>query len=411
MAKRIRKDTKGRVLHKGETYRRDKQLYCFCYTDLLGKRHSLYAPDLGKLRERERQLEQNKLDSIELYAFGKVDVNFVFDRYISTKKDLRSSTFSSYCYIYERYVRKGFGKKKIVDVRYSDVLLYYNTLIEAGLKPNTVDGIHTILHPAFQMAVRDNIIRNNPTDGAMAEIKRKMKGSTEARHALKLEEEKEFLSCLDKPENVRWRPLFTVMFGTGVRISELIGLRWEDLDFEENTISINHNVTYRPRASSGFRSSYEVSLPKTNAGIRTIPMLDKVRNALLEEKRYQDETGFKCNMEIDGMSGFIFFNRFGKIHNLEGINKTIKRIVDDHNASEEIKAVREGRKPLMIPRFSCHITRHTFCSRLCENETNVKFIQDIMGHKDIRTTLDIYAEISETKKQDVFRNLNDDAIL
>ena len=137
-------------------------------------------------------------------------------------------------------------------------------------------------------------------------------------------------------------------------------------------------------------------------------MLEKVRDELLKEKEFQDVTGSRCVMELDGMSGFIFSNRFGSLHNPAGINRAIKRIVDDHNAREEVNARREGRKPVMIPRFSCHITRHTFCSRLCENETNVKVIQQVMGHKDIQTTLDIYAEVSEAKRQEVFKKLNNE---
>ena len=88
------------------------------------------------------------------------------------------------------------------------------------------------------------------------------------------------------------------------------------------------------------------------------------------------------------------------------MNREIKRIVDDHNAREEVMAARERREPLIIPRFSCHVTRHTFCTRLCESETNIKVIQTVMGHKDIRTTLEIYAEVSERKKQEVFEELN-----
>ncbi len=151
---------------------------------------------------------------------------------------------------------------------------------------------------------------------------------------------------------------------------------------------------------------HAVSLPKTPAGIRTIPMLEKVRDELLKEKEFQDVTGSRCVMELDGMSGFIFSNRYGNLFTPANINHEIRRIVDDHNAREEIRSRREGRKARMIPRFSCHITRHTFCTRLCENETNVKIIQSVMGHKDIRTTLDIYAEISESKRQEAFKNLN-----
>ena len=74
-------------------------------------------------------------------------------------------------------------------------------------------------------------------------------------------------------------------------------------------------------------------------------------------------------------------------------------------------AKKEGREPVIIPDFSCHITRHTFCTRLCENETNVKVIQSVMGHKDIQTTLDIYAEVSESKKKDIFDQLNDHDVI
>jgi integrase len=410
MAK-VRKDKKGRVLHKGESYNKNKQLYCYAYTDSFGVRRFVYAQDLGDLREREKQITKDNLDGIDVYALAKSDINYVFDRYISTKTELRSTTMTNYVYTYNRYVRKGFGKKKIADIRYSDVLLFYNALHDKGLNVNTIDSVHGVLHPTFQMAVRDNILRNNPSDGVMAELKKKIKGRPEQRHALTLEAERAFLGYLDEPDYNRWKPLFTVMFGTGCRVGEIIGLRWEDLNFEDNTISINHNVTYYPRSEKAYKCEFEVSLPKTKAGIRTIPMLDKVRDAFISEKEYQQENGVHCIMEVDGMSGFIFCNRFGNLHNPASINRAIKRIVDDYNAREEVKASREGRKPIMIPRFSCHIMRHTFCSRLCENETNVKVIQSVMGHKDIQTTLDIYAEISEAKRQEVFKELNTNNLL
>ena len=140
-------------------------------------------------------------------------------------------------------------------------------------------------------------------------------------------------------------------------------------------------------------------------------MLNKVQDALKLEKENQKKYGYHNVVELGGMSGFIFCNRFGNLHNPAGINRQIKRIVDDYNCREELKAVKENREPLIIPRFSCHITRHTFCTRLCENETNVKVIQSVMGHKDIQTTLDIYAEVSEQKKQDAFKKLNDNDVI
>lgn len=408
--KKVRKDTKGRVLHRGESYNKAKSLYCYAYTDSFGHRRYKYTDELVKLRKFEEQIERDRVDKINVYAMSNADLNYVFDRYISTKNDLRSSTMHNYVYTYNRYVRNGFGKNKVADIRYSDVLRFYHALCDRGLKVSTVETVHGLLHPALQMALRDNVIRNNPSDGTLAEVKKRFKGRAEPRHALTYEEQCEFLSFLDRPENERWKPLFTVMFGTGCRIGEIIGLRWQDVDFKENYISINHNITYYPRGKSS-KSEFEIGLPKTEAGIRTIPLLDKVRQALLDEKKFQEENDCPCIMELDGMSGFIFCNRFGMIHTPSGINKVIRRIVSDHNAWEEVRACREGRSPLMIPYFSCHITRHTFCSRLCENETNIKVIQSVMGHKDVQTTLDIYAEVSESKRQEIFKELNSNRLL
>ena len=114
---RIRKDKKGRVLHKGESFKKTQQLYCFAYTDPFGVRRCIYASDLGELREKEKQIEHEKLDGLDRYAFCKSEVNYVFDRYISTKTELRSTTMTNYQYTYDRYVRNGFGKKRTSSTR------------------------------------------------------------------------------------------------------------------------------------------------------------------------------------------------------------------------------------------------------------------------------------------------------
>lgn len=257
----------------------------------------------------------------------------------------------------------------------------------------------------IKLAVRDNIIRNNPSDGVMAELKKKSKQTSGIRHALTEEQQKAFMNYVsNSPVFYRWTPLFTVMVGTGCRVGEIVGLRWKDLDMENRMISINHSVTYYPRRNDTYKCTYEVSTPKTEAGIRTVPMLDEVYEAFLEEREYQKETG-PNEMVIDGMSGFIFMNRLGQVHNPVGINRAINRIVETYNAEELVKAERAKRNPVLIPHFSCHILRHTFCTRFCENETNIKVIQAVMGHKDIQTTCNIYAEVSDLKKKQSFDDL------
>lgn len=150
---------------------------------------------------------------------------------------------------------------------------------------------------------------------------------------------------------------------------------------------------------------FSVNTTKTEAGSRIIPLLPEVRKALLDEKAYQQEAGLVCQANIDGYTDFVFLNRYGNPHNPQTINRTIKRITLAYNEEETELSDMENREAVLIPPFSCHNLRHTFCTRYCENETNLKIIQEIMGHKDIATTMEIYAEATKDAKVKSFENL------
>lgn len=104
-----------------------------------------------------------------------------------------------------------------------------------------------------------------------------------------------------------------MLLGSGCRIGEVLGLRWEDIGFERRIISINHSLVYYPVDES--RTLVQrISKPKTEAGIRTVLMLDTVYDAFQMEWEGQDETGFNQS-EINGMTGFVFIGRFGAVPN------------------------------------------------------------------------------------------------
>ena len=287
MAK-VRKDLRGRSLRKGEVQRSSDKRYMYTYTDPMGRRKFIYANDLTELREKEAKLMKDQLDGLDLYVAGKASVNDTFDRYMSTKYNLRESTRSSYFYTYDHYVRDTFGNKRIAEIKYSDVLqFYYYLLNEVKISLGTLDTVHCLLHPTFQLAVRDEIIRNNPTDGVMKEISRESGKNRGIRHALTVEQQRAFMEYIaNHPIYYHWWPMFTVLLGTGCRIGEALGLRWQDLDYDRRTISINHSLSYYQKPESN-KSVLRISKPKTEAGIRTIPMLDVVKDSF--EMLYEEQ--------------------------------------------------------------------------------------------------------------------------
>lgn len=411
-----RKDSRGRNLRDGETQLPDGR-YKFQYTDTNGNRKAVYSWRLvptdripaGKrddlsLREKADAIAADNRDGIDGKAARKITLNEMFDVYMAGKVNLKQSTATNYRYMYKNYVADVIGKKPLQSIKYSTVKAFYNSLItEKGFQPNSMEIIHTILHPVFTLAVRDGYIRTNPTDGVMGEIKKSHVWEKPKRHALTLEEQAAFIGFLSESEVYsHWLPMFTCFLGTGCRVGELLGLCWQDCDFQNGTISINHNLVYRQQDDG--HMELHITTPKTSAGCRTIPMLAEVRKALHMIRLQQFREG--CHSPVvDGYSGFIFLNQNGDVQTPHNINRAIERIYKAYNTQETAKAKVEHREPVLIRHFSAHNLRHTFCTRFCENETNIKVIQEIMGHADIETTMNVYAEATEAKKKESFSSL------
>lgn len=182
-------------------------------------------------------------------------------------------------------------------------------------------------------------------------------------------------------------------------------MRWCDIDLENGIIDVNHTLIYYDHRDDDYKRGcyYNVNTPKTKASIRQVPMLDLVKEAFAMEREYQEMMGIQCDVTIDGYTDFIFVNRFGKPQNSSNLNKAIRRIIRDCNDEEFLK---DESPEVLLPHFSCHSLRHTFTTRMCEAGVNVKVIQDALGHQDISTTLNIYADVTKELKKKEFENLD-----
>ena len=323
-----RKDNRGRNLKVGESQRKDG-LYMYRYTDeRTGKRVAIYDADLAALREKERQIAREMDDGIVTdRAAKKLTVNALFERYIESKK-LADSTRSNYIATWTNRVRDEIGGMKVVQVRPSHIRLFYSRLTKDGYSHSTIKLIHNLLYPSFEMAVDDDIIRKNPAKDALGDngepAKEKM--------ALTPSQQNRLLSFVEQSSvyNV-YLPMLQIMIGTGCRCGELIGLTWADVDMEKKEVSISCQLIYK-NYGDGYK--FHVSTPKTDAGIRKIPMSETVYKAFAAQKRQNFLQRIPRNVEIEGHTDFIFMSKNGRPLMPSAVNNVLYNIVAAYNKQE-----------------------------------------------------------------------------
>ena len=231
--------------------------------------------------------------------------------------------------------------------------------------------LNNMLYPALELAVEDDIIRKNPAKGTIEDYGRPPK----ERNALTVQEQEIFLEFIRKNNTYNcYLPMFEIMLGTGCRVGELIGLTWSDIDMKLCEVSISHQLIYK-NYGDGYK--FHLISPKTEAGIRIIPMTFPVKKAFEHQREYQLMMGIKRDFDVEGMKGFIFVSKHGRPLMPSAVNNVLYNIVKTYNALEKIQAEREKRKEILLPNISAHIMRHTACTRMAENGMDPKVLQYI----------------------------------
>ena len=404
-----RKDNKNRLLREGEYQRKDGR-YMYCCVDKNGEKITVYSWRLVEsdpyiagrkkdisLREKEKELQKKIINEI---AIGKsrMTLNNLIDRYLKTKKKLRKNTRSNYIGLYNKNVSNRLGNVEIKDIKKSDILQLYDECSKT-LSNGTIHNIHnTILYPAFELAVEDDYIRKNPCTGCLKEYPYEILG---IREALSIEEQYTFLKFL-KYDKVYSKYFYvaSLILATAIRCGEACGITWNDIDLDRQVIDINHQLRYHEVEG---KYKFEICPPKTEAGIRKIPIYDMTYELLQEIKR-EVKTN---NISLDGYSNFIFSNS-------KNDNAIIPRQLSDslegackkYNKKETRLAQIQNREPQLLPIITSHILRHTACTRMAEAGVDLKVLQEIMGHKHIKTTMEIYNHVNSQRMNKEAQKLN-----
>lgn len=384
-----RKDSRGRNLKVGESQRKDG-LYMYRYTDeKTGKRIAVYDADLAGLREKERIIAREMDDGIMTdRAVKKLTVNGLFERYLEARK-LAEQTRKNYVSMWNNRVKDEIGQMKVVQVRPSHIRLFYAKLTAEGYSRNTIKLLHTLLYPSFEMAIEDDIIRKNPAKNALRDNGRAPK----VKEALTIPQQKRLLAFVEQSEIYKvYLPMLQIMIGTGFRCGELIGLTWDNVDMKNRSILIENQLIYED-----FGDGYKLHVvpPKTDAGIRTIPMSEVVYKAFEKQKRLNFMQGIPRTVEIDGCTNSIFMSKNGRPLMPSALNNVLLNIKNAYNKQEVEAARKEKREAELMPAISAHTMRHTSCTRMIESGMDLKVVQYIMGHSNVSITLDVYSHITE----------------
>ena len=369
-----RKDSKGRVLRKGESQKEDN-LYMYRWTDNNRKRQCCYASTLDKLREKEKAIEKEMMLGVSRTT---ITLNEQIEIYLQTKNNLAKSTKSNYQYYYEHSIKDSrLGNMKVIDIKKSDILMFYKRFSDGGYSSGTIQILQKIIRPSLQLACDDNVILKNPADGCTKDYSTEL----EKKYALTFDEEKEFLERIkNRPRMKRYYPMYAVILETGLRISEAIGLTWDDVDMDNRTININHQVQCR---TVDHKYTLYANETKTEAGVRIIPMTDDVYRLFAEQRKVWLSTIKAPDFEVDGYKNFVFVSHVtGKCMNHNNVRRMLRSIVD-MNKDREIQ----------LPPISPHILRHTAATRLAESGCDIKVMQYLLGHTDVRTTMRVYNHV------------------
>lgn len=370
-----RKDTKGRVLKAGESQRKDG-IYMYRYTDIRGKRQSVYAGDLKELRDKEKSIQKD-LDSGIDYTAGNITVIALVKRYLRLKKGVSRQTLERYTATVNRLEQDAFSTRIIRTIKMSDAQQWIISLFEEGKSTGTIKTILAVVKPAFQMACEEDAILKNPFQFKLTNY---IPNNRKQRTALTDIQQKNLLAYMESSTVYsKHLDLFIVLLWTGLRVSEYCGLTVDDIDFDLMRIRVERQLIY------GKNGVNYIAKPKTAQGTRYIPITQKTYASLQRLVRSSQQN--HVISVVDGYSGFIALKRSGKLqarYDIEHVFHDLRRAYNRDNPDKQIHTL------------SPHVLRHTFCTNMANAGMDVKNSQYIMGHADVSMTLNVYTHATYT---------------
>ena len=340
---------------------------------------SLGLPEKGNKRKAEAELARLRAEFEPPKEVGDLSSDMLFADYLRewleiAKGRLAVATYSSYAAMIKRPVGPYFRQRNLTlrELEARHLQMFYSEMLRK-VKPNTVIHYHAIIHSALKYAVKTDMLVQNVAD----KVDRPKKNSFQPVFLSAEEMQKMFEALRGTKLEL---PVLVAAF-YGFRRGEVLGLKWDAIDFERGTISVIRTVT--TITLDGKQTEIEQQSAKTKSSLRTLPLIGSFREYFLQVKEAQELNKQVCgncyNHEYDG---FVFVDELGERMRANYVTSAFPKFLEDHG----------------LRRMRFHDLRHSCASLLLANGVPLKHIQEWLGHSDFTTTANIYAHLDYKSK-------------
>lgn len=330
---------------------------------MMDVRRNFVPPNVQRIEEREAMQKGDILFTDFLLKWLRV-----------AKSTVKLTTYASYEMMATRIIIPYFETLniKLKELTTEDIQEFYNAQLER-VSANTVIHYHAVIHRALKYAVKIKTIQSNPAVNVERPRKEKFIGS--------FYDKKEINTLFDIIQGHPLEVAIKLAAFYGLRREEIIGLKWTAIDFENNTLTIQHTVTECNLDGKHIEVASDTA--KTDSSLRTMPLVTNFREMLLAKKEKQEHYRKLCGRSYcKEYLDYIFVNEMGERWKPSYLSDGFKRILEQND----------------LRRIRFHDLRHTCASLLLANNVPMKKIQEWLGHSDFSTTANIYAHLDYQSK-------------
>lgn len=330
---------------------------------MMDVRRNFVPPNVQQIEEREAMQKGDILFTDFLLKWLRV-----------AKSTVKLTTYASYEMMATRIIIPYFETLniKLKELTTEDIQEFYSAQLER-VSANTVIHYHAVIHRALKYAVKIKTIQSNPAVNVERPRKEKFIGS--------FYDKKEINTLFDIIQGHPLEVAIKLAAFYGLRREEIIGLKWTAIDFENNTLTIQHTVTECNLDGKHIEVASDTA--KTDSSLRTMPLVTNFREMLLAKKEKQEHYRKLCGRSYcKEYLDYIFVNEMGERWKPRYLSDGFKRILEQNG----------------LRRIRFHDLRHTCASLLLANNVPMKKIQEWLGHSDFSTTANIYAHLDYQSK-------------